>query len=181
MNGEHDRMARYFASFVLLTLLCSGRTVEASSCEHQQRADDPKKSQAGSKPNEPPRFKWWLHPESRSDLGLSDHQSKKIDEVWESTAPKLREKWQELEKLEEVLAKTFKETTADVSIVAQLVEKVEKLRAENAATRTVMLYRMHVLLTPEQRAKVDAIRARMENERKRQEEERKRQGKGDKR
>ena len=49
-----------------------------------------------------------------------------------------------------------------MSIVAQQVEKVEKLRAENNATRTVMIYRMHLLLTPEQRVKVDAMRARME-------------------
>ena len=48
------------------------------------------------------------------------------------------------------------------SIVAQQVEKVEKLRAENNATRTVMIYRMHLLLTPEQRVKVDEMRARME-------------------
>ena len=62
--------------------------------------------------------------------------------------------------------KTIKENIADVAIVAQQVEKVEKLRAENNATRTVMIYRMHLLLTPEQRVKVDAMRARMDAERK---------------
>ena len=67
------------------------------------------------------------------------------------------------------------------SIVAQQVEKVEKLRAENNATRTVMIYRMQLLLNPEQRVKVDEMRARMDAERKkRQDEERKRQGRGDK-
>ena len=75
---------------------------------------------------------------------------------------------------------TIKAYSADQSIVAQQVEKVEKLRAENNATRTVMIYRMHLLLNPEQRVKVDEMRARMDAERKRQDEERKRQGRGDK-
>ena len=38
-----------------------------------------------------------------------------------------------------------------------------------------MIYRMHLLLNPEQRVKVDEMRARMEEERKRQN-----QGRGDK-
>ena len=124
-------------------------------------------ARCGSKADEgPPRWKWWLHPETRKELRLTDQQSKKINEVWESTAPKLREKWHELEKLEDALAKTIKAYTADVAIVAQQVEKVEKLRAENNATRTVMIYRMHLLLNPEQRVKVDEMRARMDAERK---------------
>ena len=43
-----------------------------------------------------------------------------------------------------------------------------------------MIYRMHLLLTPEQRVKVEALRARMDAERQKQEEERKRLGRGDK-
>ena len=78
------------------------------------------------------------------------------------------------------LAKTIKDIHRGRQVVAQQVEKVEKLRAENNAARTVMLYRMRLLLNPEQRVKVDEMRARMDAERKRQDEERKRQGRGDK-
>ena len=31
----------------------------------------------------PPRWKWWLHADSRKELRLTEKQSKKIDEVWE--------------------------------------------------------------------------------------------------
>jgi Spy/CpxP family protein refolding chaperone len=169
-------MSRHFLLVFLVTFLGSTGANAGPLCE-QQRGD-------GRKPDAvqqdgPPRWKWWLHPDSRKELGLSDKQSKKIDEIWESTAPPQREKWHELERLEEALAKTIKENTADVTVVAQQVEKVEKLRAENTAARTVMLYRMRLLLTPEQRVKVDEMRARMDAERKRQDEERKRQGRGD--
>jgi Spy/CpxP family protein refolding chaperone len=167
-------MARHFSAVLLLALFCYGAPA-AAECE-QQRGQDSKGSPSG--PQDIPRFKWWLHPDTRKELGLSDKQSKKIDEVWEATAPKLREQWHELEKLEDALAKMFKENTADVATVAQQVERVERLRAENAATRTVMIYKMHLLLTPEQRPKVEAIRAKLDEERRqRQAEERKREGK----
>ena len=175
-------MSKHFAWVFLLTFLGSASATAAPLCE-QQRGDAGKKPDASagakldtSQDDGPPRWKWWLHADTRKELRLTDGQSKKIDEVWAATAPKLREKWHELEKLEEALAKTIKENTADVAIVAQQVDKVEKLRAENNSTRTVMIYRMHLLLTPEQRVKVDEMRARADAERKRQN-----QGRGDKR
>jgi Spy/CpxP family protein refolding chaperone len=170
-------MSRHFLLVFLVAFLGSTGANAAALCEEQR--GDGRKPDAAQEEG-PPRWKWWLHPDSRKELGLSDKQSRKIDEIWESTAPPQREKWHELERLEEALAKTIKENTADVTVVAQQVEKVEKLRAENTAARTVMLYRMRLLLTPEQRVKVDEMRARMDAERKRQDEERKRQGRGDK-
>ncbi len=172
-------MSRHFAWVFLVAFLGSTGATAAPLCE-QQRGDG-RKPDAAQQEEGPPRWKWWLHPETRKELRLTDQQSKKINEVWESTAPKLREKWHELERLEDELAATIKAYSADQSIVAQQVEKVEKLRAENNATRTVMIYRMQLLLNPEQRVKVDEMRARMDAERKqRQDEERKRQGRGDK-
>jgi Spy/CpxP family protein refolding chaperone len=173
-------MARYLAPVLMLTLLCAARPAEARNCEQQkppQRADERRTPSAEAKPNEPERWKWWLHPDSRKELRLTEQQSTKINEVWESTAPKLRERWHELEKLEDALAKVLQENTTDVSIVSQQIEKVERLRAEHTAMRNIMIYRMRQLLTPEQRIKVDAIRAKMDEDRKRREEERKRQGK----
>ena len=161
-------MARYLAFLLALTLLAPARPAAAADCEQQQpRVGDSRDKPAGQS-DETPRWKWWKHADSRRELSLSDQQSKKIDEIWEATAPKLRATWQEVEKQQEALDKLFKENTADVSVVSQQVEKVEKLRAEHTAMRTVMIYRMHILLTPEQRVKVDAMRAKADAERKRQ-------------
>ena len=172
-------MARLLTLVILMAFLGSAGANAAPLCE-QQRGDGKKPEESRQQEDGPPRWKWWLHPESRKEIGLTDKQSRKLDEVWEATAPKQRERFHELEKLEQALAQTIKENVADVAIVGQQVEKVEKLRAEYNATRTVMIYRMHLLLTPEQRVKVEALRARMDAERKKQEEERKRLGRGDK-
>jgi Spy/CpxP family protein refolding chaperone len=169
-------MASQFTWILLVTLLGSA-SATASPCD-QQRGDE-KKSQ-DSRPSDPPRMKWWLHPESRKELSLSDQQVKQIDSIFEAAAPKQRERWHEIEQLDKALDRTIKEFSADAAVVAQQVEKIEKLRAEVNATRTIMIYKMYLVLTPEQRVKVDAIRARLDQERRRQDEERKRQGKSDK-
>jgi Spy/CpxP family protein refolding chaperone len=170
-------MARYFAAILLLTLLWSDAPAAAAACE-QQRVADPKGSAPDARPPDIPRFKWWLRPDTRKDLRLTEAQTKKIDEIWESTSPRLREQWHELQKLQDALDKTFKENTADVATVTQQVERLERLRADNTATRKIMIYRMHLQLTEEQRIKVEAINAKLDEERKRRDEERKREGKG---
>jgi Spy/CpxP family protein refolding chaperone len=168
-------MARSFAAVFLLTLLCSTGSQAATPCEHQRGDEKQQKPQTDARqPDDPPRWKWWLHPDTRRELRLSQPQSDKINEIWIDTAPKQREKYDELHKLEEALAKTIKENTADVAVVEKQVQKVERLRAETSTTRTMMIYRMHLQLTPEQREKVDAMAKRFEEDRKRREEERKR-------
>ena len=71
--------------------------------------------------------------------------------------PQQRVKREELERMEAVLATLTTENKADVTTVAQQADKVESLRAEMGKTRTVMLYRMNLLLSPEQRVKVKAL------------------------
>jgi Spy/CpxP family protein refolding chaperone len=101
------------------------------------------------------RWKWWLY--DRAELGITDKQSAEIDKIFESTMPQQRAKREELEKMEAVLQTMTTENKADVAVVAQQAEKVESLRAEMGKTRTVMLYRMNLLLSPDQRVKVKAL------------------------
>ena len=103
------------------------------------------------------RWKWWLYEPERTELGITEKQSSDIDKIFESTIPQQRAKREELERMEAVLATMTTENKSDVATVAQQAEKVENLRAELAKTRTVMLYRINLLLTPEQRVKVKAL------------------------
>jgi Spy/CpxP family protein refolding chaperone len=111
------------------------------------------------------RVPWWKKPETRAELGISDKQSKDIDDIFQEMLPSLRAAKDDLDKLDEAVTKLIKEGTADVSVVAQKVAQAEQARANLTTKRTVMLYRMHRLLTPEQRAKLDAMFERREAER----------------
>ena len=111
------------------------------------------------------RMPWWKAPETRAELGISDKQSKDIDDIFQETVPALRAAKDELDKLDDAVAKLIKEGTADIAVVARQVGQAEQARANLTTKRTVMLYRMHRLLTPEQRVKLDAMFAQREAER----------------
>jgi Spy/CpxP family protein refolding chaperone len=109
------------------------------------------------------RWKWWLY--DRTELSITDKQSADIDMIFETTLPAQRARREELERLESALAILVKENKADVSAVAQQVDKIENIRAELNKTRTVMLYQINRLLTAEQRVKLEKLRARRDAER----------------
>jgi Spy/CpxP family protein refolding chaperone len=111
------------------------------------------------------RLPWWKSPDTRAELGISDKQSKDIDDIFQETVPGLRAAKEELDKLDDAVAKLIKEGTADIAVVARKVGEAEQARANLTSKRTVMLYRMHRLLTPEQRVKLDAMFAAREAER----------------
>ena len=69
----------------------------------------------------------------------------------------------------------LKESTADVSAVQQLAEKVERLHAERRTMRAVMVYRMGLVLSPEQRVKLEAFNKRREENNRRRQNEKTRQ------
>jgi len=111
------------------------------------------------------RLPWWKAADTRAELGISEKQSKDIDDIFQATLPSLRAAKEELDKLDDAVASLIKEGTADISVVTRQVGQAEQARANLTTKRTAMLYRMHRLLTPEQRVKLDAMFARREAER----------------
>jgi Spy/CpxP family protein refolding chaperone len=111
------------------------------------------------------RWKWWQDEKSRIEIGLTEEQSTAVEEVFQGALPKLRAGKAELDVLESDLSRMIRERTADESLVAAQIDKVEAARAELSKTRTLMLYRMHRILTPEQNTKVQAIHDRWQKER----------------
>ena len=111
------------------------------------------------------RWMWWRVPESKAELGISDQQAAEIDQIFQATVPALRAAKEDLDKLDAEVAQVIKPANADVSAVQQLVSRAEHARAKLTITRTVMFYRMHRVLSSEQRAKLDAMFERWEAQR----------------
>ena len=159
-------MARKTA-WILATLIAYAPLASAAGLCDQPPQDRPKDERSGPNRSEQrSRWKWWLY--DKAELGITDQQSSEIDQIFESTIPQQRETRRQLDHMEKALEKMIEEGTADVATIAQQVEKVEELRAQANKTRTVLLYRMHRVLTAEQRAKVQALVERREAERRRQ-------------
>ena len=138
----------------------SGQTPPGRDTRDTKDRDGKDRQQSGSKPEERERWKWWLY--DRAELAITDQQSSAINQIFESTIPKLRETRQELDRAEEELSRTIKEHKVDVAVLSGQLDRVESARSLYNKTRVLMLYRMHLLLTADQRLKLEALRARMD-------------------
>ena len=125
--------------------------------------DGKDKPQNAAKPDDRERRKWWLY--DRAELGITDQQSSSINQIFESTIPKLRETREELDRAEKELSLTIKEHKADIAVLSGQLDRVESVRSQYNKTRVLMLYRMHLILSAEQRTKLEALRARMDQNR----------------
>jgi len=169
-------MARQTAWVLALVLTCApalaaaghangqqGRPEKAQGLGKDSQKDKPQPAASrGSDDRE--RWKWWLY--DRAELGITDQQSMAINQIFESTMPKLREVRQEMDRAEEELSRAVKEHKADLGTISILIDRVESARSQWSKDRVLMLYRMHLLLSAEQRTKLEALRARQDAARK---------------
>jgi hypothetical protein len=134
------------------------------------------KSQSGSdrRPAEHGRTKWWLDAKWRSELGISDRQSGEIDRIFEVEMVKLRAMREELNKLEATLAETVKDQRASLAILTEKWERVGTLLSESYKTRQLMIYKIHRVLSVDQRTKLQAMFDKLEAERRQGEPNRRR-------
>jgi Spy/CpxP family protein refolding chaperone len=114
---------------------------------------------------QPAKWKWWQDEKSKAELNLTAEQSNKIEEIFQASFPKLREGYEQLDRLE---SKVSKQISADQTTEAELlrqVDAVESVRSELSKARTLMLFRMERLLSPEQRAKLDEMHRNAQRDR----------------
>jgi Spy/CpxP family protein refolding chaperone len=140
---------------------CERHGVTAQQAEQQQ----PSATRPQNSHDQRGRWMWWRVAETKSELGITDPQAAEIDQIFQTNLPALREAKDALDKLDAEVAQVIKAATADVGTVNQLVGRAELARAKLTTTRTVMFYRMHRVLSPEQRAKLNAMFERWEAER----------------
>jgi Spy/CpxP family protein refolding chaperone len=158
---------------LLLTCVVAGNAATAGAQQtrpagtqnstRDAKSKDSKDKDKPPTPDERERWKWWLY--DRAELAINDQQSAAINAIFESTLPKLRETRQELDRAEEEMARIIKEHKADLAVVSGQLDRLESARSLHNKTRTLMLYRMHLLLSAEQRSKLEALRARRDAER----------------
>lgn len=168
-------MVRHFSWALGVTVLLIATPVFAD-CQQ-----DKDKNPSSPSSQQSPRPKFWIEPKLRQEIGITDAQSAAIEAIFSTSIGALRDAHKELDALEAVLSRTIQENTADVFTVSQQVDKVEAARSAYNKARTVMLYRMNLVLTPEQRTKVKALNERVEEQRRKEDEARRKQGKSDNR
>jgi Spy/CpxP family protein refolding chaperone len=97
-------------------------------------------------------FAWWKSEAFQKEVGLTADQCTRIDAVFQGTFPKLRQGRDELDKQEAELSKLIEENSDEAAVIHQ-VDRVEAIRASLNKARTLMLFHMHQVLTPDQLVK----------------------------
>ena len=105
---------------------------------------------------------WW---KMEPTLALSAEQSTQIDAIFQEGIAQLQKQKDELDRLEGRLSRLI-ETSASEAQVTRQIDRVEAARSTLNKTRTLMLLHMRLVLKPEQRVKLNAMRDRREQERK---------------
>lgn len=99
--------------------------------------------------------KWWQSERYRTELGLTADQSRRIEEVFQTTVPTLRAQKKAFDEAESEFTRLV-ERGNDAAVMEQVI-KVEASRGEINKTRALMLLRMRRSLTTDQWVKLGAM------------------------
>ena len=140
----------------------------AAGCGPQQppRPHTAAVQNAASAPQGPPqRFKWWQTEQTKKELGLTNDQSTKIEDIWQAAVPRLQSTFKDIDQYDQQLSKLLSANeTTEMDVIRQL-NLVQVAKNEADRQRTLMLFRMQRVLSYDQRMKLKALRERWEQER----------------
>lgn len=138
-----------------------------AAAQTQSQPQEPRAPQAQRQGNEPQerRPHWWRDGAVQKELDLSARQVAKLEKIWTTNVPPIRELYKQFDVLEKETNGLIRENTADEKVLAQLLDRMEAVRSQINKARTLMVYRMHQALTPEQYRKLSEINDRRRKER----------------
>jgi Spy/CpxP family protein refolding chaperone len=108
-------------------------------------------------------FPWWRDAQFQRELSLTSDQTARIENVFQSTITQLRAKKAELDQQEEELSRLIA-TNTDEQLVIKQVDRVEAIRSHLNKMRTLQLFHIRQVLTPEQRVKLNKMHEQWERE-----------------
>ena len=115
---------------------------------------------AANQNQQPP--KWWNDPEYRRELGLTQEQSKKLEEIFQAAVPSQRTLKKTLDDAE---AQFERLANQDKKAAAEQINHVVAARADLMKSHSVMLLDMRWVLTPDQWTRLGALQQQAEKQR----------------
>jgi Spy/CpxP family protein refolding chaperone len=122
----------------------------------QKTATPPQTSQQRA----PQRKRWWSDEDSKKELKLTADQAKALDQIFTSSQDELSGYWDAMRREETERDRLISESKVEQWVVLRQIEKAETQRSNFNKLRLMTLYRMHRVLTPEQRTKLQQMQER---------------------
>jgi Spy/CpxP family protein refolding chaperone len=121
-----------------------------------------------SRPAPRPPFKWWASDKYKQELKLTNEQSAEIEKIFQASMERLRVDKDDLDRAQSSFSQLMEKTSAGERDFARAVDQLELARYNVSKERTMMLVRIHSILTPDQRKGLETIRKRNEGDKDRQ-------------
>jgi Spy/CpxP family protein refolding chaperone len=110
------------------------------------------------------KFKWWQSERFVRELALTADQQARLEGIFKSSWPSLEACKGDLDRLDSELSKLIADGTTPETQVIQQIDRVEASRSALGRARSLMLFRMYRVLTPDQRVKLKALNEQIEKE-----------------
>lgn len=152
---------RHVTVGVVVGVLLAAAAASQSRPPQKPAAKEPPHDAAGV----PQRVKWWQDEHYKSELHLTTDQSARIEDVFQAALAKAKEVMVELDRREDVLSNLISgsDDVTEAQVLRQS-DQVEAIRSELSKSRTLMLFRMRRVLSPDQRTKLAALQKERERQ-----------------
>jgi Spy/CpxP family protein refolding chaperone len=114
-----------------------------------------------------PPSRWWTTEKYKQELRLTAEQSAEIERIVQGSMSRLKGDKEDLDQAQSDFRQLMERPNASERELLKAAERLEMARFSISKERTIMLVRIHSVLTPEQRRGLDAIAKRHEAERNR--------------
>ena len=158
-------MRKRILTVIFVGCALAGVAAQAPPAQTPQTRDAQK---SDAKPAQRPPFKWWAIDKYKQELKLTADQSAEIERIFQASVERLRVDKDDFDRAQSSFSQLMDKPTAGEREFARAVDQLELARYNVSKERTMMLVRIHSVLTPDQRKGLEAIRKRNEGDRDRQ-------------
>jgi Spy/CpxP family protein refolding chaperone len=154
----------------ILTIVFSCCALAVGSAHAHAGSQERKPAQGADTHNSSPRppFKWWAIDKYKQELRLTNDQAAEIEKIFQASMERLRVDKDDLDRAQSSFSTLMEKSSVGEREFARAVDQLEVARYNVSKERTMMLVRIHNVLTPDQRKGLEAIRKRNDADRDRQ-------------
>lgn len=131
--------------------------VAPSQSPNRQRSGQATPAQPDSqRPGNQTRLPWWQDPAVVKEIRLTPDQTRKIDTIWKKRELEVAGTVAEHKKQQDELMRLLAERKVGPDVIGLQVDRVEAQRTTLNKSRTVMIYQLSLILTPDQNTALKA-------------------------
>ena len=155
-------MRTRFVTLAVALCTLAGLTAAPAAAATEQGPAVPSSSNQEHSPRPPSR--WWTNERYRQELRLTADQTAQIERIVQDSMSRLKGDKDDLERAQADFRQLMERPSVAERELLKAAERMEMARYSISKERTTMLVRIHSVLSPDQRKKLDAISKRNDSD-----------------